>query len=99
MSRIVLRPAAETDLLQACDWYGRERPELADAFVDSFEAVLARIAVMPELYAIALNSIRWCKLRRFPYLVYYRVLSDRIEVIGVLHASRDPQMWQKRVST
>jgi plasmid stabilization system protein ParE len=99
MSRIVLRPEAETDLLQARDWYARERPELADAFVDSFEAVLARIAVMPELYAVALNGIRRGKLSRFPYLVYYRFLSDRIELIGVLHVSRDPKMWQKRIST
>ena len=56
--RIVLRPEAEADLFQARDWYARERPELADAFVDSFEAVLARIEAMPELYAVALKNIR-----------------------------------------
>jgi plasmid stabilization system protein ParE len=99
MTRVVLRPEAEADLLRARDWYEREGSELALAFADSFEAIIARIEVMPELYAEDLKSVRRGKLRRFPYLIYYRVLSDRIEIIGVLHVSRDPRVWQKRIST
>jgi plasmid stabilization system protein ParE len=41
--------------------------------------------------------VRRGKVRRFPYVVYYRVLADRIEVIAVLHAARNPQTWQDRV--
>ena len=94
--RIVLRPETEADLFQARDWYEQEDAEIAAAFVDSFEAIISRIKAMPELYAVALKNIRRAKLRRFPYLVYYRVLSDRIEVIAVLHGSRDPRVWQDR---
>lgn len=94
--RVVLRPETEADLLEARDWYEQDGAELAAAFVDSFEATIARIEAMPELYAVALKNIRRGKLRRFPYLIYYRVLSDRIEVIGVLHGSRDPSAWQQR---
>ncbi len=95
--RIVLRPEAQADLLAARDWYERERSELGEAFADSFEALVVRIEAMPELYAVVLRNIRRGKLHRFPYLVYYRVLSDRIEVMGVLHVSRDPRVWQERV--
>lgn len=95
--RIVLRPEAQADLLQARDWYEQEASELAETFADSFEAMIARIEAMPELYAVVLSNVRRGKLRRFPYLVYYRVLPDRIEVIGVLHGSREPRVWQERV--
>ena len=95
--RVVLRPEAEADLLQARDWYGKEGSELAEAFADSFEEIIARIEAMPKLYAVALHNLRRGKLRRFPYLIYYRVLSDRIEVIGVLHGSREPLLWQERL--
>ena len=95
--RIVLRPEAEADLLQARDWYEQEVPELAEAFADSFEAMITRIETMPELYVVTLENIRRGKLRRFPYLVYYRVLADRIEVMAVLHGSRDPRVWKERV--
>ena len=97
--RIVLRPAAETDLLQAYDWYEQERSELAEAFADAFEEIIAGIEAMPELYVVALENIRRGKLRRFPYLVYYRLLADRIEVIGVFHGSRDPSVWKERVDS
>ena len=95
--RIVLRPEAQADLLQARDWYGQEDSELAEVFLDSFDTMIARIEAMPELYAIVLRNARRGKLRRFPYLVYYRVFPDRIEVIGVLHGSRNPRVWQARV--
>lgn len=51
---------------------------------------------MPELHPVVLKGVRRTKLRGFPYLTYYRVLSDRVEVVGVLHGSRDPSVWQDR---
>jgi toxin ParE1/3/4 len=50
------------------------------------------------MYPIVFIEVRRGKLRRFPYLIYYRVLSDRSEVIAVLHSSRDPKLWQERVN-
>ena len=58
--------------------------------------MLVRIAMMPELYGVILGDIRRGKLRKFPYVVYYRVLVDRIEVIAVLHGSRDQNSWKDR---
>jgi plasmid stabilization system protein ParE len=36
-------------------------------------------------------------VKRFPYVVYYRVHPDRIEVIAVLHGSRHPRTWRGRI--
>ena len=55
-----------------------------------------RIEQNPELYAAAFRSVRRAKLQRFPYVVYYRILADRIEVIAVLHGGRDPRVWRSR---
>jgi plasmid stabilization system protein ParE len=67
-------------------------------FADSVDEAVARIEAMPQMYAMVFQNVRRGKLRRFPYLIYYRVLSDRLEVIAVLHASRDPKLWQERVN-
>jgi plasmid stabilization system protein ParE len=80
----------------ARDWYERQRAGLGDAFTDAVDDFLVRIGAMPELYGVVLRDVRRGKLRRFPYLVYYRVLSDRIEVIAVLHSGRHPRVWQSR---
>ncbi len=46
--RIVLRPEAQADLLQARNWYEQEGLELAEAFAHSFEAMITRVEAMPS---------------------------------------------------
>ncbi len=94
---IFLRPEAQVDLLAARDWYERQRAGLGIEFAEAFEEMLARIEILPELYPAVLRNVRRGKLRRFPYVLYYQVLADRIEVIAILHGSRNPQVWQDRV--
>jgi plasmid stabilization system protein ParE len=95
---IVFRPEAEADVLTAHDWYEQQQSGLGGAFSDALILALVRIESMPRMYAIVFRETRRAKLRTFPYLVYYRVLADRIEVIAVLHGSRDPRLWQERVN-
>ena len=94
---IAWRPEAEADLLAARDWYEWQRSGLGEEFADAVEIMLDRIQAMPESYAIALLTVRRAKLRRFPYLIYYRVLANQIEVLAVLHSSRDAMIWQNRI--
>jgi len=74
---IILRPQAEADLKDARDWYATQSPGLEIAFAESVDHVLERIAAMPQKYAVVFRDLRRGKLRRFPYVIYYRVLSDR----------------------
>jgi plasmid stabilization system protein ParE len=94
---ILLRPEALADLLEARDWYEQQRAGLGEAFAEAVDQILARIEMMPELYGVVFRKVRQGKLRRFPYVLYYRVLADWIEVIAILHGGRDPRVWQDRV--
>lgn len=94
---LIFRPEAQADLLAARDGYELQRGALGTAFMDAVDALLTRIQATPELYAAAHKGVRRAKVRRFPYVVFYRLLTDRIEVVAVLHGSRDPQVWQDRV--
>jgi toxin ParE1/3/4 len=94
---VVFRPEAQADLLLARDWYERQRADLGEAFGEAVEEVLGRIVALPELCEVVLRDVRRRRLRRFPYIIYYRVLADRIEVLAVLHGSRDSATWQKRI--
>ena len=94
----VFRPEAQADLLQTRDWYEQQQPGLGEAFSVAMDEAVIKIEAMPQMYAMVFHEVRRGKLRRFPYLIYYRVLSNRIEVIAVLHGSRDPKLWQERVN-
>jgi plasmid stabilization system protein ParE len=96
MLLVVVRPEAEADLVEARSWYTRQRAGLADQFVDAVEEVLEQVRENPESHAQSLKNVRRATVRRFPYVVYYRLLDGRVEVLAVLHASRDPRAWQQR---
>jgi len=95
---VLFRPEAGSDLLETRDWYERQQRGLGEAFANSVDETVDRIAAMPQMYAVVFRDVRRVKLRRFPYLIYYRVSSELIEVSAVLHGSRDPKLWQERVN-
>ncbi|WP_375470024.1 hypothetical protein [uncultured Nostoc sp.] len=51
---------------------------------------------MPESYAVTYRDIRRAIIRRFPYAVYYRIISSRVIVTAIFHSRRDPKSWQTR---
>jgi toxin ParE1/3/4 len=93
---VILRPMAQDDVLEARNWYEQQRRSLGDAFGAALREFLGHVQALPEIHAEAFKGVRRGKLRKFPYVVYYRVLAVRIEVIAVLHGGRDPRIWQAR---
>jgi toxin ParE1/3/4 len=91
-----LRPEATQDLQDARDWYVRQRAGLGTVFATRAASVLDAIEKSPELYGLIWQDVRAAPIRRHLYVIYYRVLSDRIEVLAVLHARRDQSAWQSR---
>jgi toxin ParE1/3/4 len=93
---IALRPEASRDAEEARDYFNAQQAGLGQAFLERLRAALARIGDMPEMYGVVWRNVRAARLRQFTYVVYYRVYDDRVEVLGVLHGSRDPSVWRNR---
>ena len=96
-SKVILRPEALSDIESARDWYEKKQAMLGFAFVRRVSEALDRIAVRPELFPTASLGVRFHRVKRFPFVVYYRVRPGLVEVLAVLHGSRDPSVWQWRV--
>lgn len=92
-----VRPEAEEDLAEARRWYEGRRAGLGDEFLESAEEVLNRLERMPEIHAVVYKGVRKAVLRRFPYVAYYRIVEEEVEVLAVVHGRRDPSHWQSRV--
>lgn len=58
--------------------------------------VLGRIEAMPEMYGVVWQDVRAARLRKFRHVVYYVAFADRVEVLAVLHGSRDASAWKSR---
>jgi plasmid stabilization system protein ParE len=93
---VVLRPEASRDAGEAQDYFDAQQAGRGQAFLDRLNEVLARIGALPEMYGIVWQNVRAARLRRFAYVVYYRVHDDRVEVLAVMQGSRDASAWQGR---
>lgn len=87
---------ARKDVEGAIDYYLKEADAgVAARFAAALEAASSLLAHHPHLgsprYAHALNlpDLRHHRLRGFPWIVFYVVLPDRIEIVRVLDARRD----------
>jgi toxin ParE1/3/4 len=93
---VVLRQEASLDTEAVRDHLESQRAGLGQTFLSRLNEVLARIGAMPEMYGVIWRNVRAARLRRFAYVVYYRVHNDRIEVIAVMHGSRNASAWRSR---
>ena len=79
-------------------WYEARRKGLGYDFLAEVRAVFRQIEENPLRHAEAYRKTRRALVRRFPFKVFYLFDGQRVEVIGVIHARRDPQHWQQRAS-
>lgn len=92
-----LRLEAEADLEEAAAWYERQREGLGQEFLDEALNAFHAISENPHLFPLVHRRTRRVLMRRFPFGIYYRVESDVLVVVAVMHASRHPRHWKRRV--
>jgi len=97
--RYRLDTRAEEELAEAAFWYREKGFHLSDRFLDAVETALERIAERPRLYAEVYEEIRRAPVAGFPYSVFYIPRTGLIQVLAVIHDSRDPKAWQERAET
>ncbi len=93
MKRLVLTPLAAGDLDQIWDYLAEDSIEAADRALEDIEKVLQQLVEHPGIGHLR-EDLADKRHRFFPvhsYLVVYRDERAVIQVIRILHASRDVQ--------
>lgn len=96
MKRLVLTPEADAEALDAHGWYEREQAGLGDAFRDELDATIRRIRWSPLAHRVVHRDLRRALVRRFPYVVLYRLMGDSVVVVAIVHGRRAPARWRTR---
>lgn len=80
----------------AAAFYKEKRPGLEQRFLDSLDDTLRRIRRYPKAHRRIEEELRKCRVPHFPYGVVYRIRSNRIEIIAIMHLRRLPGYWKQR---
>jgi plasmid stabilization system protein ParE len=95
--RIEYHPAIEAELAEIRDYYNERSPNLGADFINEFERHVLRIAAMPSRWMTVRGNTRRALMKRFPYLILFRVLDDAvIRVTVIKHERRHPSYGMDR---
>lgn len=84
----VLRTALE-DLATGRDFYDRQEPGIGDYFFDSIFTEIDSLALFAGVHAIHFGFHRLLA-KRFPFAIYYRMISGEAVVFRVLDCRKKP---------
>jgi len=94
--RIVRRPAADDDVLEAALHIADDNPDAAMRFMDAVHQTEARLLAtpgmggQPKFEHPALAGMRFHLVRGFrKYLIFYVPMDAGIEIVRVLHGARN----------
>jgi toxin ParE1/3/4 len=93
---IIRGPKVISDLIELADYLSEDNPDAAYRFLNAFESTIEQLAQFPEIGTrryfqhAELSNIRMWFVQGFKnYLIFYRVLDDAIQIVRVLHRTRD----------
>jgi toxin ParE1/3/4 len=97
VKRAIVHPEADAELLEAMDWYDAKRFGLGLELMEEVRRAIERLESDPALgVRYGRSQVRYYRVSRFPYVIYYQELSDRLSIAAIAHARRRPGYWKKR---
>lgn len=97
MRRVQFAPETADDIDSATDWYRGVGASIEKRFLEALADTLLRIGERPRSFPIEGLHTRRASMPRFPYLILFTEVADRVLVVGVFHQRRDPEVWRDRV--
>ncbi|HAZ44874.1 MAG TPA: type II toxin-antitoxin system RelE/ParE family toxin [Cyanobacteria bacterium UBA11369] len=95
--RLIIKDRAEQDLRQQAEYILLNgNADAAVRFLSAAETTFAQLATMPRIGKVTqlvlsrLGEVRQWRIREFEeHLIFYRIQETTIEILRVLHGSRD----------
>jgi toxin ParE1/3/4 len=98
MKSTTFAPSARAEFETAAAWYESHAEGLGEEFIGGIDEVVTRIQSSPGQFPLWDGDRRFRRAiaHRFPYVIFFRELSDTVEIVAVAHAAREPGYWFKR---
>ena len=93
-------PEAREEFHDASHWYEDRSIFAGNRFVNAVRAAVNTILADPLRYQSVDDGIRVCRLKKFPFRLYYSfdAGADFVCIYAVMHEKRRPDYWRGRVA-
>ena len=97
MKPLIVAEEAEDELAGSVAFYENRESGLGLDFQSAAQRVLKKIASSPDRWPIGKYGTTHYLMQRFPFVIHYLDMPDRIWVVAFAHTSRKPNYWKTRI--
>lgn len=88
--KLEIREEAYSDIDQSFAYYEKRQRGLGEKFLGDLDLSLQYVIKAPENFLLKRNQYREVVLRKFPYVVTYKIERDKIIIFSVFNTHQDP---------
>ncbi len=88
---LIIRDEAELEIIEATKYYETKQIGLGKRFLAQLQTYLDRIQTYPEHFYIKRNPYREAFIKKFPYLIVYTLVEDKVIVFSVFNTWQKPE--------
>ena len=87
------------DIQFATDWYNNQVEGLGKRFQKQVINQIGKLKNTAEIHVIRYKDVRCMVIKKFPFMVHFTLDTQKgiLTVYAVLHTSRNPRIWEKRL--
>ena len=97
MPELLFHPDVELEVKASYTWYENQADGLGDDFINELESAYDAIEELPDTWPKFQKYFRRFILSKFPFSVIYSSKKKQLYVVAVMHNSRKPGYWLKRI--
>ena len=90
-----IKEEASIEILQAYLYYEMKRPGLGEEFLTYLDVYFDRITSNPEHFPQKRKPYREAFLKRFPFLIVYEIIENKVIVYSLFNTWQDPEKKKK----
>jgi plasmid stabilization system protein ParE len=96
VKQFIIDSEAELELSESVDFYEDRKPGLGLEFERAARQAVRTIQENPTRFPPNADGSRRLVMKRFPYVIHYLELPDRIWILAFAHKKRKPGYWRGR---
>ena len=94
--RLEVRAEASKEFIESYLWYEGQREGLGEEFHDEVQEYFDTLRQRPTGFPKWRGPFKKLNLKRFPYVIVFRVMKDAVIIYSVFHSKRNPSRWGER---
>lgn len=96
--KIIIDEDALLDIQETTNWYNMKLLGLGTKFQTQVIKQINSLKKNPNLFANRYKNVKCCLVEKFPFLIHFLIdeHSKSIQIIAVIHTSRNPKIWENK---